>query len=402
MIEPEFPDNEAERQKAAERYNILDTLPEPNYDSITELMALIADAPVSMITVLDKNRNFLKSHHGVPFNESPREISFCGHAINSDDEITIIENATKDIRFFNNPLVTEHGVRFYAGVPLKTSDNYKLGTLCIFDMQPKSLTEKAKAALKTLAMQVEVLLELRLQNLQLVSMHKELKSRNEELDNFAGVVTHDLKTPLVNLMYSATELVEDHSGSLAERPMKCVQSMHNNAMSGLAYADALLNYYTSDSFLEEKAESLSVSDLRQDILNLVDTENSVLFSVDTESDIVVCQRAALMQILLNLVTNAVKYNDKEHIELALGIKANAFEYVFTLTDNGRGIPEDKIDTIFNLFSMAHKTETPAVAGSGVGLSTVKKLVSRLGGEVGVQSTVGIGSTFTFSLRKSSM
>ncbi len=105
---PEFPANEKKRQAAVDKYQLLDTLPEDQYDDITSLMSYICDAPISLITLLDKERNFLKSHHGVPFNESPREISFCGHAINSEDPITIIEDARVDNRFFDNPLVTDY------------------------------------------------------------------------------------------------------------------------------------------------------------------------------------------------------------------------------------------------------------------------------------------------------
>ena len=118
MIAPDFPDNEIQRQTAVEKYMLLDTLPEDCYDNITALMAYVCETPISLVTLLDKKRNFLKSHHGIPFNEFPREISFCGHAINSDDMITIVEDARLDKRFVDNPLVTEYQAIFYAGVPL--------------------------------------------------------------------------------------------------------------------------------------------------------------------------------------------------------------------------------------------------------------------------------------------
>lgn len=133
MIEPTFPKNEQERQLAVERYEILDTLPETCFDDITALICDISGAPISLITMLDRDRNYLKSHHGVPFTESPRNISFCGHAINSGDEIMIVEDARLDERFHDNPLVSEFNAIFYAGVPLQTPDGYKLGTLCIYD-----------------------------------------------------------------------------------------------------------------------------------------------------------------------------------------------------------------------------------------------------------------------------
>jgi len=92
MIEPEFPENEQQRQLAVERYDILDTMPEASFDNITSLMSQISGAPISLITMLDNDRNYLKSHHGVPFSESPRDISFCGHAINAPEGIMIVES----------------------------------------------------------------------------------------------------------------------------------------------------------------------------------------------------------------------------------------------------------------------------------------------------------------------
>lgn len=167
MIAPKLPDNEKERQLEVEKYQILDTLPEESFDSITALMAYICDAPISLVTLLDGDRNFLKSHHGVPFNESPRDISFCGHAINSQHHVTIVEDSRKDERFHDNPLVTEHQAVFYAGATLTNPNGYKLGTLCVYDTKPRKLSDKQLDALTTLAKQVSYLFEQRYQNIKL-------------------------------------------------------------------------------------------------------------------------------------------------------------------------------------------------------------------------------------------
>ena len=122
---------------AVRSYHLLDTLPEKDFDNITALTANICDVPISLVTLLDADRNFLKSHYGIPFNESPRDISFCGHAILEESNIFIIEDARKDNRFKDNPLVTEMNAIFYAGVRLVNSEGYPLGTLCVFDTKPK-------------------------------------------------------------------------------------------------------------------------------------------------------------------------------------------------------------------------------------------------------------------------
>lgn len=100
MQSPKLPSNERLRLDKLSEYKLLDTLPEEEFDNITSLVATICDAPVSLITLLDKDRNFFKSHHGIPFRESPRDISFCGHAILGNDPIFIINDARLDERFY--------------------------------------------------------------------------------------------------------------------------------------------------------------------------------------------------------------------------------------------------------------------------------------------------------------
>ena len=148
--------------------------------------------PIALITTIDENRNFFKSHYGIPFNESPRNTSFCGHAI-LEDEILIIKDAREDERFKDNPLIKEQNAIFYAGVPLKNEDGYKLGTLCIYDHKPRELDESQINALKILGKQVVKLLELRRNNYKLEEANKELKVRYEQLKMFASHVSHDMK-----------------------------------------------------------------------------------------------------------------------------------------------------------------------------------------------------------------
>jgi len=174
MIKPEYPPNEFKRQKELEKYELLDTLPEDSYDTITSLMAHIFDVPISLVAILDKERNFLKSHHGVPFNEDPRDRSFCAHAILYDDEIMIVSDALKDARFKNNPLVLDMGVRFYAGAPLVNSNGYKIGTLCVFDTKPKVLNEHQITTLINMSKQVMLIMEQRYSNIQLKKMQDRL------------------------------------------------------------------------------------------------------------------------------------------------------------------------------------------------------------------------------------
>lgn len=164
-----FPINESERLAALQRYHILDTPPDMEFDDLTALASQICEAPISLISLVDAHRQWFKSRRGVEGSETPRTVAFCAHAILQSD-ILIVPDTLTDERFVDNPLVThEPHLRFYAGVPLVTSDNYALGTLCVADRVPRSLSPAQQASLQALARQVVAQLELRRQTMQLAA-----------------------------------------------------------------------------------------------------------------------------------------------------------------------------------------------------------------------------------------
>ena len=179
MQNPEIPANESDRLVALERYHILDTLPEQEYDDLTQLAADICGTPISLISLVDQDRQWFKSRVGIDVMETPRDISFCGHAV-ADGEILNIPDATQDVRFADNPLVLQDpNIRFYAGVPLMTPDLYPLGTLCVIDRQPRNLTPKQIQQLQALSRLAIAQLELRLSGEDLVKRTANLKARVE-------------------------------------------------------------------------------------------------------------------------------------------------------------------------------------------------------------------------------
>jgi PAS domain S-box-containing protein len=160
--------DEQKRINALKSYEILDTLSEEEYDGITRLAAQICGTKISLISLIDENRQWFKSKFGIESNETPRELAFCNYAIESKNAIFIIEDSLKDERFKDNPLVKgEPNVIFYAGVPLIDEDNYALGTLCVIDNEPKKLSANQLDALQTLSKSVINLFELRRKNLKL-------------------------------------------------------------------------------------------------------------------------------------------------------------------------------------------------------------------------------------------
>jgi len=159
MIKPPYPRNEAERIQVLRDLLILDTAPEERFDSITAYAQSRFAVEIALVSLVDTARQWFKSSCGLTATETPREISFCGHAI-LQNEVMVVPNALNDARFADNPLVTgPPNIRFYAGAPLKLSSGYTVGTLCIIDSKPKRMDEEELEHLRVLAHMVSMELE---------------------------------------------------------------------------------------------------------------------------------------------------------------------------------------------------------------------------------------------------
>jgi anti-sigma regulatory factor (Ser/Thr protein kinase) len=168
-------DVETERLAALRRYRILDTEPERGFDDLALLASHICGTPIALITLVDEERQWFKARVGVSIAETSRAISFCTHAI-QHRELFVVPDAEQDDRFRNNPQVTgDARIRFYAGAPLVTPDGHALGTLCVVDRTPRTLSAEQIQALDALRRQVEAQLELRL---NLIELEEALAARD--------------------------------------------------------------------------------------------------------------------------------------------------------------------------------------------------------------------------------
>lgn len=179
---PSSPVQEEEsRLKALRRYQILDTSPELEFDELTRLASELCDAPIALVGLLDEHRNWFKSAQGTGgIRESPREISFCTHAIQGQG-VMVVPDTHHDPRFSSNPLVTQAPhLRFYAGAPLRTPEGSALGTLCIMDTRPRQLTAQQQDILEVLSHQVMARIELRHQLRAVELLNTQLKRAMDE------------------------------------------------------------------------------------------------------------------------------------------------------------------------------------------------------------------------------
>ncbi|MDE1770666.1 MAG: GAF domain-containing protein, partial [Thaumarchaeota archaeon] len=210
--------NEKERVVALHALGVLDTPQEERFDRITTMAQILFNVPIALVSLVDSERQWFKSCAGIiDTRETPRNVSFCSHAI-LDDTIMLIEDATKDPRFVNNSLVTgPPHMRFYAGRPIKGPNNQKIGTLCIIDTKPRTLSMTDRKILNDLATWTE-------SEFNTVDLNNKLKKSNLELqdsiktkEELVAMISHDLKNPLSPIKM-CSEMLESHiPGPLNEK-----------------------------------------------------------------------------------------------------------------------------------------------------------------------------------------
>ena len=225
MKAPAFPHDELERLDELESFEILDTEAQFEFDQLTELAQKLFNMPIVLVSLIDSERQWFKSKQGLEACETGRDVSFCGHAI-LGDEIFEIKNSMEDERFADNPLVTgDPRVIYYIGCPLKTPSGYKVGTLCMIDQKPNSLTDEQKQTFKVLADQVMSQMVLFRQNkhlkykMEIIEAQYQTISENKarlvnnarlaSLGKMAGGIAHEVNNPLAILKMASRNLVRE-------------------------------------------------------------------------------------------------------------------------------------------------------------------------------------------------
>jgi PAS domain S-box-containing protein len=185
-MKADLPANENLRLKALHDLAILDSPREQDFDDLALVAMHVCNVPIAIVSLIDKDRQWFKSCLGMNATETSRDIAFCAHAILKPDELLVVEDTTKDLRFADNEMVISNpSIRFYAGAPLVTDEGMALGTLCVVDYAPRQLSQQQREVLLALSRQVVQLLRLRSVH-DLV--HEKEKLVSSLLKNFPGAV----------------------------------------------------------------------------------------------------------------------------------------------------------------------------------------------------------------------
>ena len=394
LIEPK---NEKERLNDLLSYSILDSLPEEDYDNLTNLASKICRTPISLITLLDDKRQWFKSHHGIPISEAPKEHAFCTHAIMDPLNVFVVEDAREDYRFRNNPFVLgEPNVVFYVGVPLNSSGGFPLGTLCVIDDKPNDLDSNQVEALKILANQVVKLLELRKSATKLEETMEALKTRNKELEQFNYITSHDLQEPLRSISSFSIYLTDNYSPHLDDHGKKILNFIHSATQRMSQLVKGILDY----SQIGHKTESnwIDCNEVISAVLedmSLKIQESGAKLEIGTLPNIQ-GREIEIRMLFQNLISNALKFQKPGVIpQIKVSAAREEDKWIFAIQDNGIGIAEKHRDRIFTIFKRL-QTKYP-YEGTGIGLSHCQKIVETHQGEIWLDSVLDQGTTFYFSI-----
>lgn len=399
-----IPPNESSRLASLISCNILDTPPEEGFDSLTRLASSLCRAPIALISLVDEDRQWFKSHVGVDVTQTSRDAAFCGYAILNDGPL-VISDALHDERTYDNPLVSgPPGIRFYAGVPLVVEGGMPLGTLCVIDVVPREPTEEMLDHLKALALQAASQLELRRAATRLEHARRTAEKANQAKSAFLAHMSHEVRTPLTSIV-GYTDLLRA-GGTPAADTAPAVDAIARNASHLLQVVNDILDVSKIEAgMMEIERRPVDLVSVLADLIRLAEPRASkkslpleITFRTSTPASIET-DALRLRQILLNLVYNAIKFTDTGRISIDVSADAEGRSLTIEVRDTGPGMTPEQVETIsrFEAFRQADNSTTRRFGGTGLGLRIAHTLATLLDGHLTIESAVGKGSRFAITL-----
>jgi len=401
--------HEQSRLAALRQFDVLDTPPEDNFDRITAMTARLFDVDMACVTLVDKKRFFFKSVFGADITELDRQPGFCDTTIRQDS-VYCIEDTTEERTVRNHPLVCNPPhIRFYAGSPLKTSDGFAIGTLCLLHPSVREFSDMDRALLREMSEFVMYQLECRKSNAENERMEEEIRNiqKLETLGVLTGGIAHDFNNLLVGVLGSAT--LADSQIAENSPAKESLMYIIRAANHGKTLTDQLLNYAGQQPLATGPVD---LSKLIRDMSPLIGSSlaKNVTFEFDCAPDIpsVLGDPSQLRQVILNLITNASeayekytgavgvtlasKYLTESEIENAHFGNLEAGQHVLLeVIDRGCGMDENTSKSLFDPFY------TTKQSGRGLGMSIVQRIVREHAGLVQVETEIDQGCTISILL-----
>ena len=399
---------EEKRLESLHQLRILDTEREGQFDDIAFLASTVLDMPIASVAFVDRNRVWFKSKLGLNVSEVPRESWFCNDTV-AGTGLFVVPDTLKDERFQDNVFVSaDPSIRFYAGVPLTVDGGKPVGTLCVMDTKARQLTQKQEDVLKAMGNLVVAVLESR-RKLSFVAdelnINKELAGEAiKAKSSFLANMSHEIRTPMTAILGMADLLM---GTELKKDQRDYVNTIRSSGESLLSIINDILDFSKIESGkMELDVRPIDLRACVEETLDWVSPKahakgNEVVYTIDANvPQQVMGDASRIRQILANLISNAVKFTQNGEIFLSLTAqsrKNDEVQLVFSVKDTGIGIPKEKLQLIFEAFTQVDSSVTRRYGGAGLGLVICSRLVTIMGGEIGVESIEGQGSRFFFTI-----
>jgi len=397
-----FPfDHSTESARLAALYeaDLLDTESEPEFDDIVALASEICGTPISLVSLIDRERQWFKARKGLEVEQTPRQVAFCSVAIQQTEPL-IVTDAKEDPRFADNPLVLEYPfIRFYAGVQLRTSDGYNFGTLCVIAPEPRTLSSREERALTILARHVVSLIELRRarrrMNELLVDL-KEFATTQERITQLAtrllSVIAHDVRGPLSSVI-EVLDVAPD------EDLVELRDTIQRHAIVAKSLLDDILSWARTMIQGGPMASDIHVETLVTSVVSVSASDaaaKNTTITVHREIEHLHADPNILRFVLHTFITNAVKFTECGTIDVYIKRDKTGRVHVI-VRDTGTGMSDRTRERLFDWQRRGGEYGTRRERGSGVALLLVKDFLDLIGGTITVDSTQGVGTTMTVTL-----
>ncbi len=397
------------RLEALHETGLLDSLPEGSFDRFTRLAAALLDVDISLISLVDRNRQFFKSQVGLaePLatrRETPVSHSFCQYVV-TDGSPLVIEDAREDHRVRENLSVRDYEFIAYLGMPLTTRDGLVLGSLCAIDKHPRKWSHLDQSRLYDLAAAVIAEIELREQSLALKESLLASEASEEHRRSMLRMIVHDLRTPAGSIL-TCLEMLAEESVPLTAEQSELVTLCQESAGNLLAMINDIMELDRTEvggSVLAKEPISASML-IRRAVRTIQPCADDAQIIVDVQfPDFLVPLNVdirKLERVLLNLLTNALKYSPKySTVAVILEVTESSGDKMckITVRDSGPGVPDAKKMQIFNQFVTGSAGGERGIKSFGIGLSFCQMAIEAHGGKIAVADTPYGGSDFHFSL-----
>lgn len=382
---------EVRRLDAIRRYDILDTPPDGAFDRVTALAARICRTPISTITIVDHDRIWFKSTHGIEVQEIGRDPGLCASAV-LQDEAWVVTNAAVDPRTLDNPLVCgELGLRFYVGVPLRTEDGYRLGTLNVIDVEERELTADQLASLHDLASVVMDELELRLAARRTIELEA-ARERARLRESVIAGISHEMLTPLA-VLGGALDLDESPVGVDARRRAE----LHRMMRRQVWHLDWLVKKFLDYARLESGTypaldkSPVDLGAVATSVAELFADRAPIALEIVDPAPFAEADAERTLQIVSELLHNAVRFAGPDS-PVTIRVARGVGDTRITVADKGPGVPSHAVERVFEKFIADHEH-----GGSGLGLYLSRVLAESQRGRIEVETRPGEGAAFTLVL-----